>query len=150
MRILIASATLATGALVVAGCGGSSKDASRATSGPGGGVAVARVIPSQWPDAADYQTIEVAVRVRDRALLREPDWRRKAGLARTAILTLMTLQGHFLAGTCATFVNGLYDELLSLSDGYQGEDWRPLVVWVRQHPTFESSCRPPPGQGPGL
>jgi hypothetical protein len=106
--------------------------------------------PSQWPDAADYQSIKVAVEVRDHALLREPDWRRKAGMAQTAMLTLQSLRGHLLPGTCAAFVKDLYDELWSLSDGYQGEDWRPLVVWVNRHPAFEASCRRPPGQGPAL
>ncbi len=146
---LIAFAALVI-VLTVVGCGGTSRSAGSPGQDPQRGAAALFVAPSQWPDAADYQTIEVAVGVRDQALLRESDWRRKAGLATGAMLTLMSLRGHMLPGTCATFVNGLYDELLSLSDGYRGEDWRPLVVWVRQHPTFEASCRRPPSRGPGL
>jgi hypothetical protein len=143
-------AALAVGALGIAGCAGGSHPEGGASQAAQHGAAALWAAPSQWPDAADYQTIQVAVVVRDRALLKEFDWRRKAGLATGAILTLMSLRGHLLPGTCAEFVNGLYDELLSLSDGYRGEDWRPLVVWVRQHPTFEASCRRPPGRGPGL
>jgi hypothetical protein len=143
-------AVLAVGALAIAGCGGGSHPEGGGSQAAQRGAAALWVAPSQWPDAADYQTIQVAVVVRDRALLRESDWRRKAGLATGAMLTLTSLRGHLLPGTCAEFVNGLYDELLSLADGYRGEDWRPLVVWVRQHPTFEASCRRPPGRGPRL
>ena len=146
----LTSVALAMGLLAVAGCGAGSKPPSALNQDEQRGAAALWVAPSEWPDAADYQTINVAVGVRDRALLSEPDWRRKAGLATGAMLTLMSLRGHLLPGSCAEFVNGLYDELLSLSDGYQGEDWRPLVEWVRQHPTFEASCRRPPSRGPGL
>jgi hypothetical protein len=78
------------------------------------------VAPSPWPDAADYQSIKVAVGARDHALLHEADWRRKAGEAQVAMLTLMSQRGHLLPGTCAAFVKDLYDELWSLSDGYRG------------------------------
>jgi hypothetical protein len=148
-RLAVAAAVL-VGILLVAGCGGGSRQAGSNSQDRQRGEAALWVAPSEWPDAADYQTIKVAVSVRDRALLQEPDWRRKAGLATAAMLTLTSLRGHFLPGTCATFINGLYDELLSLSDGYQGEDWRPLVQWVRQHETFEASCRRPPSREPGL
>jgi hypothetical protein len=136
-------------ALTAVGCGASESPGGTGQGLPHGAAAL-WVAPSRWPDAADYQTISVAVRVRDRALLYEPDWRRKAGLATGAMLTLTSLRGHLLPGSCAEFVNGLYDELLSLRDGFQGEDWRPLVQWVRQHPKFEASCRRPPARGPGL
>jgi hypothetical protein len=149
IRLVLATATVIA-ALAVAGCGGSSHPAQSLGQGPSNTPAALFIAPSQWPDAADYETLKVAVGVRDQALLHEADWRRKAGEATAAMLTLMSLRGHLLPGTCATFVNDLYDELWSLSDGYDGEDWRPLVLWVKRHPAFEASCRRPPDRGPGL
>jgi hypothetical protein len=147
-------------ATLVAGCGGrrgnpsasASLGASSSTTTPGAGSALssAKTPPTPWPSAADYGTIKVTVGVRDRALLRQTDWRTKALSASLALRTLLTVR--VAPGRCAAFVTFLYGNLLDLHEAYPGEDWRPLIRLVRRHPTLRSSCaqradRPQPQEG---
>jgi len=45
-------------------------------------------------------------------------------------------------GRCATAVVYLYDNLLDLSDAYQGENWNPLRRAVAKEPSIHA-CAPP-------
>jgi hypothetical protein len=134
----LALAVLAvTLAVLTGGCGTVSGDSN---SRPTAAVPV-RSVASVWPSEADYQTIKVAVAVRDNALYHEPDWRRKSFGASLAMRTLMTVR--LAPGRCAAYVTELYGSLESLMDAYRGEDWRPLVVLLRSQPPLSAACRGP-------
>jgi hypothetical protein len=105
-------------------------------------AAAARPTPSQWPDPANYNTIIVAVKVRDQAL-RLKAWNQKAYAAQLGLGTLATLAGTMLPGTCARFVAHLYDELTDLSQAYPGENWQPMFVVVAHDPSAASQCSAP-------
>jgi hypothetical protein len=100
---------------------------------------------SPWPSAADYQTIKTAIAVRNDALIREPDWRRKSFAALLAARTLLTVR--IAEGRCAAYVTELYGNLRDLMDAYPGEDWRPLIRLVRREPPLTEACRQPKGVG---
>jgi hypothetical protein len=125
--LLIALAALS------AGCGAATQPPPHGTPRP-----VAR---SSWPSAADYQTIKIAVAVRDDALLHQTDWRRKSFAASLALRTLMTVR--MAPGPCAAYLTELYGNLRDLLDAYPREDWRPLIRLVRRQPTLAHACRQP-------
>lgn len=104
-------------------------------------VPVRSVALSTWPSGADYQTIKIALAVRDAALFHERDWRRKSFSASLAMRTLMSVR--LAPGRCAAYVGELYASLHSLMDAYLGEDWRPLVIWSRQQPSLTAACQRP-------
>ena len=136
-------------AVLAAGCGGSASS-NRST---GSSADQARpVVLAPWPSAADYGTIRAAVAVRDHALFRETDWRIKSLMATLGLQTLVTVRVG--PGPCAAFVTSLYGNLLDLHEAYQGEDWRPLIRYVRRQPTLASVCghtvAPVRGLGSGL
>jgi hypothetical protein len=99
------------------------------------------VAPSPWPSAADYATIKTAVAVRDNALFDQPDWRRKSFAASLAARTLETVR--ISAGPCAAYATELYGNLRDLMDAYPGEDWRPLIRFVRHQPPLARACKRP-------
>ena len=98
---------------------------------------------SQWPTPADYTTLTVAETVRNDALYRYRDPRVKAFLAYTALRSLLTI-GRLAPGPCADHVAALYGNLRDLLDAHPGEDWRPLILFVRREPTVAQVCRPAP------
>jgi hypothetical protein len=130
-----AAATVAVlAALIVCGCAGRSDPRTRPSPRA----------PSPWPTSADYTTISTARTAMLDLLLRETDWRRRSYGARFAMQTLLTVR--VAPGRCAIYVGRLYSELWSLSEGYEGEDWRPLVRLVRDDPTVRTACQPPSGR----
>ena len=132
-HVPIATALLIVLAVLAAGCGSGARRPEAPPRPPS--------LPSPWPSAADYGTIEVAVTVRDRLLFHQRDWRQKAATALVAARTLLTVRMG--AGRCADYVTELYGNLLDLADAQPGEDWRPLVVLVRREPPLASACRRP-------
>jgi hypothetical protein len=130
-----AGLVLVTIAVLAAGCG-SLQNRPATASRPAG--------PGVWPSAADYGTIKTAAAVRDQALLRERDWRRKSFAAMLAARTLLTVR--ISAGSCATYVTQLFGNLRDLIDAYPGEDWRPLIRLVRHQPSLGQACRDPAGR----
>jgi hypothetical protein len=127
--------------LVTLTCLGLSACESR-TVAPAARVQDATALPSPWPRAADYTTIRIAREVMFHSLLYETDWRRRATGASLGMRTLLTVR--LAPGRCAEYVGRLYAELMSLADGYAGEDWRPLVRLVRHDPPVWQACAPPP------
>jgi hypothetical protein len=100
-----------------------------------------QVALSPWPSAADYGTIKTAVAVRDDALFRQRDWRRKSFAASLALRTLLTVR--IAAGPCAEYVTELNGDLRDLMDAYPRENWRPLVRLVRRQPSLAHACQRP-------
>jgi hypothetical protein len=96
---------------------------------------------SEWPAPADLTTIQVARQVLFDDLVHETNWRRRSYKASLAMQTLMTIR--LAPGRCASYVARLYSELWSLYDGYEGEDWRPLIRLVRHDPTIRQVCQRP-------
>lgn len=131
---LVMSVAIVLGTLLLSGCSGQTAERRPAREVPA-------VLPSPWPSAADYTTIRIARDVMFHSLTRETDWRRRAFGATLGMRTLLSVR--VTAGRCATYVGRLYSELFSLSDGYAGEDWRPLVRLVRHDPSVRSACRGP-------
>jgi hypothetical protein len=125
-----AALALITFAVLVSGCG---------TTRTATLDSVQTVEPGPWPSAADYGTIRTAVAVRDEALFRERDWRRRAGVATLAAQTLLTVR--VTPGPCAAYVGELYGNLRDLMDAYAGEDWRPLIRLVHGQPSLARACR---------
>jgi len=123
-------------AVLAAGCGGGGASSTGSTSSPS--VRAGPALLGPWPSAADYTTIKAAVAVRDHALYRETDWRRKSLTAALGLQTLITVRVG--PGPCATFVTSLYGNLLDLHEAYRGEDWRPLIRYVRHQPKLATVC----------
>jgi hypothetical protein len=96
---------------------------------------------SPWPSAANYGTIKAAVAVRNDALFHQRGWRQKSFAASLAASTLLTVRIE--AGPCAAYVGELYGNLRDLMDAYPGEDWRPLVRFVRRQPSLARACKDP-------
>jgi hypothetical protein len=96
---------------------------------------------SQSHDEASYNTIVIAIELRDQALHLKA-WNEKSYAAELGLLTLVTLEHTTLPRTCASFAAHLYAELLDLHDAYPGENWHPMFVVVSHDPTVASRCRP--------
>ena len=132
-------------AVLAAGCGGGAGGTGGVSSSAG---QLRPAVLAPWPSAADYTTIRAAVAVRDHALFRETDWRRKSLAAALGLQTLVTVRVG--PGPCAAFVTSLYGNLLDLHEAYRGEDWRPLIRFVRRQPKLATVCEHPTTPAPGL
>jgi hypothetical protein len=124
---------LIAGVAFLGGCGGGTRSPSPAVP--------PAVAANPWPSEADYGTIKTALAARDDALFHEPNWRRKSFVAELASRTLLTVR--MTAGSCAAYVTELYGTLHDLMEAYPGEDWRPLLRFVRRQPSLHTACTPP-------
>jgi hypothetical protein len=116
----------------------SSTSANRATTPSR--IPVAYTTRTSRLDAADWATVENAVRLRTMALRPGRTALYRAFAAYMGLNGLLSLH-PVLPGRCATAMSYLYDNLLDLRHAYPGEDWRPLRRLIRKQPAL-SVCAP--------
>ena len=110
------------------------------THDPGALRAVAYPRRNYQLQAADWTTVQNAVRLRAMALSPGRTALYRAFAADMALRGLTTLR-PVLPGRCAVAVSYLYDNLLDLYHAYPGEDWRPLRRVTKKQPSL-NPCAP--------
>jgi hypothetical protein len=102
--------------------------------------AVAYVRPTYQLQAADWTTVQNAVRLRAMALSPGRTALYRSFAADMALRGLTSLH-PVVPARCAVAVSYLYDNLLDLYNAYPGEDWRPLQHLIKKQPSLRP-CAP--------
>jgi hypothetical protein len=133
-------------AILMAGSGVTAARAGSAT--PRSGLIASRIHQTRdsrplRPDRTDLEKIRAAAGLRRLALQPHKSAYFRSFAAHLGLTELLSIQ-PLRPGRCATAVIDLYDNLLDLSDAYDGENWNPLRRAVAKEPSIRACAAPQP------